>query len=431
MLLLVLITLSNVYGYLNNWFPVLPISSTDFSNPQQVRLLGKDFVVWKKNDQLIFQDDACPHRCAPLSEGYIDPDSNNLRCSYHGWEFNDYGNCTQIPQFDNSTYLRYKNKCSVYTYPVVEHEDIMWTYLGSDKPKIEPSKKYNLGGTDTFMRELPYSFYLVLENFFDPAHIPFAHHKLQSTRSKGCPINIDLLWNDKSILSMLFMESKWCSTNSSRSGIMEFEIPCYYRLNILRPTKNLFSNLHLFVVPIQEDKTRVFIKFELNRDNRLGYKFFKHSPTWLKHVFINIFLDSDTLILYKQEKHIQTVYKSYHNTSVYITPTKSDKAVLLYRKWASKYLQNIPYFHRRTESRELQRNEILDRYNQHTKYCKHCKRILKLCQIFQKIGTFMWGKLFSHTKNPLFLAGAFVNYILFGKAQDLFKFQDYVHNKIK
>ena len=111
------------------------------------------------------------------------------------------------------------------------------------------------------MRELPYSFYLVLENFFDPAHIPFAHHKLQSTRSKGCPINIDLLWNDKSILSMLFMESKWCSTNSSRSGIMEFEIPCYYRLNILRPTKNLFSNLHLFVVPIQEDKTRVFIKF--------------------------------------------------------------------------------------------------------------------------------------------------------------------------
>ena len=431
MLLLLLISLGNAYGYLNNWFPVLPISSTDFSNPQQVRLLGKDFVVWKKNDQLIFQDDACPHRCAPLSEGYIDPYSNNLRCSYHGWEFNDYGNCTQIPQLDNSSYLRYPNKCSVYTYPVVEHEDIMWTYLGSDKPKTKPSLKYNLGGTDTFMRELPYSLYLVLENFFDPAHIPFAHHKLQSVRSKGCPINIDLLWNDKSILSMLFFESKWCSSNSSRSGIMEFEMPCYYRLNIMRPTKNLFTNLHLFMVPIQEDKTRIFIKFELNRDNRVGYKIFKHSPIWLKHVFINIFLDSDTLILYKQERHIKNVYDSYHNSSAYITPTKSDKAVLLYRKWASKYLQTIPFFHHRTESKELTRNEILDRYNQHTKYCVHCKRILKLCQVFQKVGTFMWGKLFSHTKNPLFLAGAFVNYILFGKAQDLFKFQDYVHNNIK
>ena len=105
--------------------------------------------------------------------------------------------------------------------------------------------------------------------------------------------------------------------------------------------------------------------------------------------------------------------------------------MLLYRKCASKYLQTIPIFNHRSESKEITPNEILERYNQHTKYCVHCKRILKLCQVFQKVGTFMWGKLFSHTKNPLFLAGAFVNYILFGKAQDLFKFQDYVHNNIK
>ena len=103
MLLLLLIQFCSAYNYLNHWFPVLPISSTDFSNPQSLRILGKDFVIWKKDNQLICQDDICPHRLAPLSEGYIDSESKNLRCAYHGWEFNECGNCTVIPQLDIST----------------------------------------------------------------------------------------------------------------------------------------------------------------------------------------------------------------------------------------------------------------------------------------------------------------------------------------
>ena len=43
-----------------------------------------------------------------------------------------------------------------------------------------------------FTRELPYSFDYLVENFMDPAHIPFAHHGLQGVRvsclkmSKNC-----------------------------------------------------------------------------------------------------------------------------------------------------------------------------------------------------------------------------------------------------
>mgnify|MGYP000754539823 FL=1 len=90
-------------AYINNWFPITSISGSDFSNPKQIRVLGKDYVLWKKNDQIIFQDDVCPHRCAPLSEGYIDRKTNNLRCAYHGWEFNEEGYCETIPQMENDT----------------------------------------------------------------------------------------------------------------------------------------------------------------------------------------------------------------------------------------------------------------------------------------------------------------------------------------
>ena len=106
MLLLLLLYISITYSYINNWFPVISVSNTDFTNPIQLRILSKDFVIWKKEDKLVFQDDVCPHRCAPLSEGYIDKNSNNLRCAYHGWEFNEDGNCTVIPQVSDKYILK-------------------------------------------------------------------------------------------------------------------------------------------------------------------------------------------------------------------------------------------------------------------------------------------------------------------------------------
>ena len=164
--------------YLNNWFPIVPISSTNFKHPKQIRLLGKDFVIWKKDNQIILQDDVCPHRCAPLSEGYIDRETNNLRCAYHGWEFNEMGNCTMIPQLEKNQQKAYRRAC-VKNYPTKEHGNILWGYIGNITTVDSPKQLYNLSlDNNVFMRELPYSFYILLENFLDPAHIPFAHHKL-------------------------------------------------------------------------------------------------------------------------------------------------------------------------------------------------------------------------------------------------------------
>ena len=43
-------------------------------------------------------------------------------------------------------------------------------------------KKMDQGAT-YYSRDLPYSFDFLLENFMDPAHIPFAHHSLQGKYS--------------------------------------------------------------------------------------------------------------------------------------------------------------------------------------------------------------------------------------------------------
>ena len=121
-MLLLLLIFPLCSAYINNWFPIVSKSSTDFTNPKQIRVLGKDFVLWKKGEEVVLQDDVCPHRCAPLSEGYIDRKTNNLRCAYHGWEFNENGQCETIPQLKNDT--NYKKGACVKNYPIFEYGDI-------------------------------------------------------------------------------------------------------------------------------------------------------------------------------------------------------------------------------------------------------------------------------------------------------------------
>jgi phenylpropionate dioxygenase-like ring-hydroxylating dioxygenase large terminal subunit len=47
-----------------------------------------------------------------------------------------------------------------------------------------------------FVRDLPYSFDFLVENFFCPAHIPFAHHGLQGVRDDGSPIPMEIVVNN-------------------------------------------------------------------------------------------------------------------------------------------------------------------------------------------------------------------------------------------
>ena len=420
--LLLLLVTCNAY-YLNNWFPLLSLSCTDFKDPKQVRLLGKDFVVWKKEKEIMVHDDVCPHRCAPLSEGYIDRETKNLRCAYHGWEFNQNGNCVTIPQM-KSTDLIQKKVCTK-NYLTEEYGDLLWIYLGNDTHVPSVSEKYNISDKTTmFPRILPYGLYILLENFFDPAHIPFAHHKLQSVRSEASPISIQTLTNNEK-LSIKFENIN----ENERVAVMNFEMPCHYYLETIQPKISFLKGLHLFMVPVEEDKSMLFTGYHFNEKD-IKFHIFRAIPLFLRHMLTNRFLDSDTLILHKQERYLKSKNKNYHKNNEYYMPTESDAPIKTYRNWIKKTLPEIPFFIKRNTERELTRKEILNRYEQHTKICKHCTRALKRSKYFQKYGTLLFLVVFGYTRKILYLLTAFSNYFLFEKFKRLFYFQDYVHNHI-
>ncbi len=424
-MIIVLLLFTTCNAYFNNWFPIVTISSTDFTNPKQIRMFGKDFVVWKKNEEIILQDDVCPHRCAPLSEGYIDNNSKNLRCAYHGWEFDETGKNTCIPQSPSK--IKSQNAC-VKTYQTIEHGDMLWGYFGNSEIDYLPEDHYKLTNSDTFMRELPYSFHILLENFLDPAHVNFAHHKLQSNREDASPIDAKLIYNMNTTFRIRF--EKFPKDNSTKQiGQMNFQMPCHYFLKFVKTKNDILNYLHVFIVPIQEDKTRIFIHFDYNKNNKF-YKMYRFFPRWLKHMNTNLFLDSDTLILHKQEQYLNN-NNSYHEHREYYLPTTSDKSIILYKKWIKQVLPTIPYFRKIKENKELTRNEILNRYEQHTKHCTFCRDALKKSERFKILGTIFLTAAFIYTENIFLLLLALGNYLVLDKFKQQFIYKDYVHNLIK
>jgi pheophorbide a oxygenase len=173
--------------------------------PTEVQFLGLSYVAYLgNNNEWVVADNACAHRLAPLSEGRIggkNGDQENgggriLECSYHGWAYDNSGQCLRIPQADAATEaaaLR-NPSCKVKTYSVRVEKNLLWAWLwpedvleymlsssmkkdddGNDSSSIEP--KYMLKGVlaecSTYTRELPYGWDTLLENIVDPSHVPF------------------------------------------------------------------------------------------------------------------------------------------------------------------------------------------------------------------------------------------------------------------
>src|SRR4051812_33235300 len=68
-------------------------------------------------------EDRCPHRKAPLSKGEVVGD--DIRCGYHGVQFDAAGACTNIPSQPTIP----RGFCAK-SYPVVERNALIFIWMG-------------------------------------------------------------------------------------------------------------------------------------------------------------------------------------------------------------------------------------------------------------------------------------------------------------
>ena len=117
----------------------------------------------------------CPHRWAPLSEGYVM--GNKIICPYHGMEFDTNGHCTKAP-----TQTMMPKTAQILAFTVREAGAFIWIWMG-DADAIDhdpPDVSYQTDPDWTFLTgyyEVAANWVLIRENVLDLTHIAFLHKK--------------------------------------------------------------------------------------------------------------------------------------------------------------------------------------------------------------------------------------------------------------
>jgi phenylpropionate dioxygenase-like ring-hydroxylating dioxygenase large terminal subunit len=207
------------------WLPIASVIELGSDLPKGIEVCGEKLVIWKSNAEFAVMRDICSHRQAPLSEGRVDPTTQCLECPYHGIQFNDRGLCTKIPQLEPGASI--PEAMGITSFPVRRTGDMIWAKVplpGKKFPTLPEEVFPLLSNVSSFTtRDLPYSLDYLLENFMDPAHIPFAHHSLQVSTP---------LYSSSSPAASSFYSS---SSSSNSSCPFSFILSCFLSLSPSAP----------------------------------------------------------------------------------------------------------------------------------------------------------------------------------------------------
>jgi nitrite reductase/ring-hydroxylating ferredoxin subunit len=113
------------------WMPIAGASEFTAANPiKPVRLMGEDLTLYKDlGGRFGLVARPCPHRGADLTCGTVE--EQGIRCFYHGWKFDQRGQCLQQPYEDIANpNPKSRDGCAATAYPVRELAGLLWAYMG-------------------------------------------------------------------------------------------------------------------------------------------------------------------------------------------------------------------------------------------------------------------------------------------------------------
>jgi phenylpropionate dioxygenase-like ring-hydroxylating dioxygenase large terminal subunit len=247
------------------WF-ILCESKDVKKKPRSFKLLNKDIAVYRnsENKALAFID-RCPHRNVPVSEGRIC--NGNLVCRFHGWEFNQDGQCVKVPGMMETEKVK---AAKLKKYEIREQEGYIWICLNPDsgrQPHIPAHIADQAMKTTAFRTHLKCGSMNIAENFLDPFHTPFVHSGIIRTESKRyrnhiMPQHIEnglevLYYKDKPQSGFISYFGREVNKDLGRflmPGIIELE---YYAGNDLE-----FVNT-MYITPRTETESSIYFKASL------------------------------------------------------------------------------------------------------------------------------------------------------------------------
>jgi len=160
------------------WLPIAAETELDESPTKAVRLLGEDLVLYRDGRGTYgLLDRHCPHRSADLTYGMVE--ECGLRCSYHGWKYDEMGRCVEQP-FEEVAHpeARFKERVQVKAYRAEAKAGLVWAYLGPEPAPLVPTWEpftWDNGFRQIVLSEIPCNWFQCQQNSIDPVHFEWQH----------------------------------------------------------------------------------------------------------------------------------------------------------------------------------------------------------------------------------------------------------------
>lgn len=160
------------------WQPIHLSRNLPKGRPIPLHILDQDFTLFRgESGDAHLIGPTCAHRGVSLAIGRVEGES--IRCFYHGWKFDQIGQCTEQPAEKDPFCERVK----VPGYPTREYLGLIFAYLGEGEPPEFPHLDIydSVGFIETDESRRPWPFFHQLENSVDEVHFNFAHRRSKFT----------------------------------------------------------------------------------------------------------------------------------------------------------------------------------------------------------------------------------------------------------
>lgn len=158
------------------WHPVAISKDLKPGTAKPLRVLSEDLTLYRgESGRAYLVGGRCAHRLTVLHTGWIEGD--NIRCLYHGWQYNGTGQCIHRPAEKDAGMPKVK----IVGYPVHEYSGLIFAYLGEQPvPEFELPRKDVLDRKNNVviarMQTWDFNWFQQVENSFDAVHVSFVHH---------------------------------------------------------------------------------------------------------------------------------------------------------------------------------------------------------------------------------------------------------------
>ena len=259
------------------WHPVAFAADVK-DKPLSVTLLDERLVVFRTgsgpDSQLVTARDVCPHRGAPLSQGWVE--NGNLVCPYHGLAYGADGKCKHIPSQGDGPI---PERLHLTTYATQEAYGLIWVSLGGGTEALPEFPNWD---DPSFQQILPPSIDIrasagrQTEGFIDVAHFAWIHHDSFADRENPVVPQYSVERRERGLhAEYVSTVSNFPKSIQHREPegflwrrIFEIDVPFFARLTVHFPEGGRLSILNA-ASPVSARLNRLFVPIVRNFDKDL------------------------------------------------------------------------------------------------------------------------------------------------------------------